>query len=86
MPDFKAQPSPPPSEAERARRAEARLRGFKLHLGAFTVVMIVVIAIGLAVDPGAPWMILPPVFWGGVLALHAAWAMGLFDVFREEGR
>ncbi len=66
--------------------ARARLRGFKLHLAAFAVVMTVLLVIGLAFDPGASWIVLPPVAWGGILALHAAYAMGLFDVLRGDRR
>ncbi len=86
MTDVGAPQSRQHAESDEAQRAKARLRGFRLHLAVFAVVMIVVIAIGLAVDPGAAWMVLPPVAWGSVLAMHAAWAMGLFDVFRGERR
>jgi hypothetical protein len=30
-----------------------------------------------------PWFLLPMIGWGGVLAIHAAHVMGLFDIFMK---
>ena len=72
----------PDGDVERVAAARSRLRGFHLHLAAFAIVVAALIAIGLVFDPGASWIVVPPVAWGSVLALHAAYAMGLFDAFR----
>jgi uncharacterized membrane protein YdbT with pleckstrin-like domain len=60
-------------------RKAARLRGFKLHLGTYFSVITVLVAINMLTTPGTPWFVWPMVGWGPVLAVHTAWAMGLFD-------
>ncbi len=62
-------------DREQARR---RLRGFGLHLAGYFVVMAVLVAVNLATAPETPWFVWPMVGWGGILAFHAAYAMGLF--------
>lgn len=65
---------------DRERRAAARLRGFKLHLLAYFLVVAVLAAINLLATPETIWFVWPMVGWGTVLAIHTAWAMGLFDI------
>ncbi len=60
------------------RSAERRLRGFRIHLLAYFAVMAVLVVVNLATGPANPWFVWPMVGWGGVLAVHAAYAMGLF--------
>lgn len=67
----------PQNSAERARR---RLHGFLAHLAGYAVVMVVLVAVNLLTAPENPWFVWPMVGWGGVLAIHTAWAMGLFDI------
>ncbi len=55
-----------------------RLRGFGLHLVGYFLVMAVLVTINLSATPDNPWFVWPGVGWGGVLAVHAAYAMGLF--------
>ena len=55
-----------------------RLRGFGIHLVGYFVVMAVLVTVNLVAMPENPWFVWPGVGWGGVLALHAAYAMGLF--------
>lgn len=59
--------------------ARQRLRGFGWHLIGYFAVMIALVAINVATTPENPWFMWPMVGWGGVLAIHAAYAMGLFD-------
>ncbi len=59
-------------------RARRRLRGFGLHLAGYFVVMAGRVAVTLATGPETPWVVWPLVGWGGILAFHAAYAMGLF--------
>jgi hypothetical protein len=61
-----------------APAARRRLRGFGIHLAAYFVTMAVLIAINLLVTPNTIWFVLPLVGWGGVLAIHVAYVMGLF--------
>ena len=63
-------------------RGAARLRGFKLHLGGYFLVMMALVLANLLLTPGNPWFVFPMVGWGSVLAIHAAWVMGLFDILR----
>lgn len=58
-----------------------RLRGFGLHLLAYFGAMIVLAPVNLIFTPERLWFVLPLVGWGSALALHAAYAMGLFAVF-----
>ena len=55
-----------------------RLRGFGIHLAGYFVVMAALVAINLSGMPENPWFVWPGVGWGGILAAHAAYAMGLF--------
>jgi len=63
-----------------ASPAAARVRSLKLHLLAYFAVMAVLVAINLLATPGGIWFVWPMVGWGPVLAIHTAWAMGLFDI------
>lgn len=56
-----------------------RLRGFLIHLIGYAVVTAALFGINIATDPEEPWFLLPMVGWGSVLAVHAAYAMGLFS-------
>ena len=55
-----------------------RLKGFGIHLMGYFVVMGVLVTVNLLTAPENPWFVWPGVGWGGVLAVHAAHAMGLF--------
>lgn len=57
-----------------------RLRGFGYHLIGYFAVMIVLVPVNLLLTPERPWFVWPMVGWGPVLAIHAAWVMGLFDI------
>ncbi len=63
---------------ERARR---RLRGFLWHLIGYFAAMLLILPANLILSSDVAWFVLPLVGWGGVLAIHVAYAMGLFDVF-----
>ncbi len=63
-------------------RARRRLRGFGAHLAAYCAVMAVLIGADVFLAPENSWLLAPVVGWGAVLAVHAAYAMGLLDVFR----
>ncbi|MBL6936173.1 MAG: 2TM domain-containing protein [Alphaproteobacteria bacterium] len=64
--------------------AETRLKGFIRHLGAYFVVMAVLVAVNFLTSE-TPWFLLPLVGWGAVLSLHAAYAMGLFGALGKNG-
>lgn|GEM_PF-552272 len=61
-----------------AAAAKRRLMGFGTHLLAFFAAMVVLVPINFFVTPHDPWFVLPMVGWGSLLAVHAAYAMGLF--------
>ena len=71
-------------ERQKARSARRRRRGFGAHLAAYFAVMVILIAVSVFFSPENPWILAPVVAWGAVLAVHAAYAMGLLDVFRGE--
>ncbi len=66
------------SSDQDVQRARRRLRGFGLHLASYFVVVVALAAINMLSNPDNPWFVWPMVGWGGVLAIHAAFAMGLF--------
>ena len=61
------------SEARRRRRS-----GLLNHMIAYLAVMVVLVPVNALTSPENPWFLLPMVAWGAPLALHTAWAMGLF--------
>lgn len=69
-----------------AALAKRRLKGFGTHLIAYFLVMVAVVPLNYWLAPTEPWFVLPMVGWGSVLAVHAAWAMGLFGIFRDGAR
>ena len=46
--------------------------------------MVMLIAASVFFSPENPWHLAPLVAWGAVPAVHAAYAMGLLDVFKGE--
>ncbi len=66
------------------KRARRLRRGVGAHLAAYFAVMVILIAVSVFFSPENPWILAPLVAWGAVLAVHAAYAMGLFDVFKGE--
>jgi hypothetical protein len=62
---------------------KARLIGFRNHLIGYFGVMAGLVAVNMLTDPETPWFVWPMVGWGPILALHAAYAMGLFAAFRR---
>ncbi|MGB0671549.1 MAG: 2TM domain-containing protein [Rhodospirillales bacterium] len=70
---------------DRAREIR-RLHRFGLHLASYFAVMILIVPLNLWLGPDEPWFLWPMIGWSPVLTVHAAWAMGLFDVLREPAR
>ncbi len=66
------------------KHARRRRRGFGAHLAAYFAAMVVLIGASIFFSPENPWLLVPVVAWGAVLAVHAAYAMGLLDVFKGE--
>ena len=64
-------------------RARKRLRAFAFHLVGYFALVFVLVPFNVVQMPDNPWFLLPLLGWGSVLALHAAYVMGLFDVFRK---
>ncbi len=64
------------AEHDRNRR---RLRGFIRHALGYFAVMVVLVVVNFIADPADPWFVWPLVGWMAPLAIHAAYAMGLFD-------
>ncbi|MFQ5784089.1 MAG: 2TM domain-containing protein [Alphaproteobacteria bacterium] len=64
-------------------RGRRRLRGFVVHLAGYFVVAAVLVVVNLATAPENPWFVWPLVGWGGILAFHVAFVMGLFGTRRS---
>ncbi len=60
-------------------RARLRLRRFAIHIGAYFLVMLILVPLNYLMTPDETWFLFPLVGWGAPLAIHAAWAMGLLD-------
>ena len=73
--------TPMNEQGETSERARRRLRGFLRHLIGYFAVMLALVPANLILTPDTIWFVLPMVGWGGVLAIHVAYAMGLFDIF-----
>lgn len=73
------------AQDQAAERACRRLRGFVWHLAGYFAAMLVIVPVNLILTPDMVWFVLPMVGWGSALAIHVAFAMGLFDVFRNGG-
>jgi len=73
-------------EDETKRRARQRLVGFGLHLVGYFIVMAGIFFVNLSQgnDPTKSAFLL--VGWGSVLALHAAFVMGLFSVLSDRNK
>lgn len=67
-------------DEERHQRDRRRLRQFAFHLLGYFVVMLIIVPMNVMMSPENLWFVLPMVGWGGVLAIHVAWVMGLLDV------
>ena len=63
--------------------ARKRVKGFGTHLLAYFGLMIVLVPLNFWLAPDQVWFILPLIGWGSVLAVHAAYALGLFKVFKK---
>ena len=69
------QPNPDEARTEESRR---RLRGFQLHIYGYMIVVLCLGLVNFMTTPGNWWFVLFMVAWGAPLAIHAAYAMGLF--------
>ncbi|HAA93094.1 MAG TPA: hypothetical protein DCS82_09940 [Rhodospirillaceae bacterium] len=63
-----------------------RLRQFIWHLALYGAAMAVLVPVNILTGPENPWFLLPMVGWGGILALHVAYVMGLFEIFKKDSR
>ncbi|MBM3565942.1 MAG: 2TM domain-containing protein [Alphaproteobacteria bacterium] len=73
-----------PEDQVQHRQERRRLVGFGRHLAMYFAAMIVLVAVNMAWTPENPWFMWPMVGYGGVLAIHAAYVMGLFDAFSRK--
>ena len=66
------------SEEESVSRPRSRLRVFGYHLACYFIVVATLVPLNLLTMPQTPWFVFPLVGWGGILAAHVAYVMGLF--------
>ena len=74
--------SEPNDDMSAARESRRRLRVFAIHLAGYFLANILMVSVNFAFAHDNPWFVLPMVGWGSVLAVHAAYVMGLFKAFR----
>jgi len=70
-------------ETENLIRARKRLLGFGAHLVGYFIAVAAILLFNFLEGVGPGRMVFPIVAWGSVLALHAAFVMGLFNIFFE---
>lgn len=70
------------NSTDNTNAARCRLRGFAIHMAAFFVIIIGLGVANFFLAPGEWWFVFPMVLWGAPLAVHAAYAMGLFRTLR----
>ena len=63
--------------------AETRLKWFKIHLAGYAVVVALLAVVNVLAMPDRPWFVILMVGWGAPLAIHCAFAMGLFGERRS---
>jgi hypothetical protein len=64
--------------------AARRIKGFRRHVLGYAAALALLFGINMLTAPENPWFVAFMVGWGAPLALHAAWAMGLFGGPRRE--
>jgi len=58
---------------------QRRLRFLIFHIAGYFAVVIALAVINIFVTEGPLWFFWPMLGWGGVIAIHTAFVMGLFD-------
>lgn len=66
-------------DEEKARRDRRRRSSLLNHFIAFFGVAVVLVPLNFVLTPDNVWFFYPLVAWGAPLAVHTAYAMGLFD-------
>ena len=64
----------------------SRLKGFVLHLLVYFAATVIGFGLNIALAPERLVVWLPLLLWGGVVAIHCAWVMGLVGTRSDEGR
>ena len=63
---------------------EKNIKWLKYHFAGYFSLILIFLPIMIWLDMGLFWVLLILLNWGGVLALHVAWIMGLFDIFTRD--
>ena len=61
-----------------------RRRGVRRHVLIALGTLLVLIPVNFATKPLYPWWLWVLIVWMPLIAIHTAWAMGLFDRKKEE--
>lgn len=64
---------------DQPQRDQRRRRQLLNHFIAFFAVAVILVPVNFLLTPDSVWFFYPLVAWGAPLALHTAYAMGLFD-------
>ena len=63
---------------------EKNANWLKYHFAGYFSLILILLPILIFFETDLFWALLILLNWGGVLALHVAWVMGLFDVFKQD--
>jgi uncharacterized membrane protein YdbT with pleckstrin-like domain len=69
----------PQANMEDAQRSRQRRSALVNHMLAYMAVAVVLVPVNFLLSPDNVWFYIPLVAWMAPLALHVAYAMGLFD-------
>ena len=69
------------TEDESVEKASRRLKGFAVHILCYFLIMVILIPLNIFIYDSLIWSVFPLVGWGGALAIHAAFVLGLFGHF-----
>ena len=63
---------------------EKNANWLKYHFAGYFSLILILLPILIWFETALFWALLILLNWGGVLALHVAWVMGLFGVFKQD--
>ena len=63
---------------------EKNANWLKYHFAGYFSLILILLPILIWFETALFWALLILLNWGGVLALHVAWIMGLFDIFTRD--
>ncbi len=61
-----------------------RMRWFRYHIALYFLCILLLTALKFLINIADTWFVFLLLVWGGVLAIHVAYVMRLFDAFHSD--